>query len=310
MHPAFSVIFFTTASGAGYGLLALVGIAAPLGLLPHDQGFGALVMGLALGLITFGLLSSTAHLGRPERAWRAFSQWRTSWLSREGILSVATYIPALLFAAEWILSGRLSLIAGFNMAGLAAVTIYCTAMIYSSLKPIPAWHNAWVPRSYAALGLMTGSLALNALTYLWGIAQPWLAVLAIVSTLAALFVKMRYWRFIDTTSGPSTAQTATGLKGKVRFLDGPHTEENYLLREMGYAIARKHSRRLRRIAVILGFVVPLVLTILGLVGSGTLAVLASVPAIFFSLLGVLVERWLFFAEAKHTVTLYYGATTA
>jgi DMSO reductase anchor subunit len=80
MHPAFSVIFFTTASGAGYGLLALLGILAPLGLVPADAGFGALALGLALVLITAGLLASSLHLGHPERAWRAFSQWRSSWL--------------------------------------------------------------------------------------------------------------------------------------------------------------------------------------------------------------------------------------
>jgi DMSO reductase anchor subunit len=28
------------------------------------------------------------------------------------------------------------------------------------------------------------------------------------------------------------------------------------------------------------------------------------------ILGVLIERWLFFAEAKHTVTLYYGQSRA
>ena len=309
MHPAFSVIFFTTASGAGYGLLALVGIAAPLGLLPQDKGFGTAVMSLALGLITVGLLSSTAHLGRPERAWRAFSQWRTSWLSREGVLSVATYLPALLFGAEWLVSGRLSPIVGFNMAGLAAITIYCTAMIYASLKPIPAWHNSRVPQVYAALALMTGSLSLNAMSHLWGDARPWVGALAAASTLLGLVIKMQYWRFIDATSGPSTAQTATGLKGTVTLLDGPHTEQNYLLREMGYVIARKHAKKLRQIAVVLGFIVPLALTILALIGGGRLAVFAAVPAALFSLLGVLVERWLFFAEAKHTVTLYYGAAT-
>ena len=94
MPPArsrLSVIFFTTASGAGYGLLALVGVLAPLGLVPSDGRFGAAALGLAFVLITAGLLSSTLHLGHPERAWRAFSQWRSSWLSREGVLSVATF---------------------------------------------------------------------------------------------------------------------------------------------------------------------------------------------------------------------------
>ena len=102
MHPAASVIFFTTASGAGYGLLFLLGLALPLGLIPADRWLGLVAMGLALGLIGLGLLSSTFHLGHPERAWRAFSQWRSSWLSREGVAAVATFLPAGLFAIGWV----------------------------------------------------------------------------------------------------------------------------------------------------------------------------------------------------------------
>src|SRR5215471_2934961 len=109
MHPALSVIVFTTVSGAGYGLLAWLGVWAMAGWLPADRGLAAASLALSLGAITIGLLSSTLHLGRPERSWRAFSQWRSSWLSREGVSSVATYVPAVLFAALWLMeaTGRL-----------------------------------------------------------------------------------------------------------------------------------------------------------------------------------------------------------
>jgi DMSO reductase anchor subunit len=315
MHPAFSVIFFTTASGAGYGLLALVALLAPFGLLPADSGFGLTALGLALTLISAGLLSSTAHLGRPERAWRAFSQWRSSWLSREGVLSVLTYVPALVFGFGWVFLGRLDDLyaaAALAAAVLAVVTVYCTAMIYASLKPIHQWRNAWVPRVYLALALMTGALWLNALTHLWGAATAWLGALALVATALGAWTKERYWTFIDTTSALSTPESATGLGhlGAVRFLEGPHTEANYLLTEMGYRIARKHAVKLRRIALALGFALPIALTLLALVISGAVAVLASLFAALSAMLGVLVERWLFFAEAKHTVTLYYGAPVA
>src|SRR5271163_1030965 len=105
MHPALSVILFTTASGAGYGLLMLLGLFGALGLLPATPGFGIVAFGLALGLISFGLLASTFHLGRPERAWRAFSQWRTSWLSREGVFSVLTFLPVAVFGIGWVFFG-------------------------------------------------------------------------------------------------------------------------------------------------------------------------------------------------------------
>ena len=106
MHPAYSIIFFTTASGAGYGMLALLGLLTVSGALPAERWLGLAGFILGLGLVTFGLLSSTFHLGHPERAWRAFSQWRSSWLSREGVLAVATYVPVLAFAFGWVVLER------------------------------------------------------------------------------------------------------------------------------------------------------------------------------------------------------------
>ena len=105
MHPAYSVILFTTASGAGYGLLFWLAVLSVFDDLPADLTLGLAGLGLAFALITVGLLSSTAHLGRPERAWRAFSQWRTSWLSREGVAAVATFVPFALFALGWLVLG-------------------------------------------------------------------------------------------------------------------------------------------------------------------------------------------------------------
>src|SRR5579859_2429092 len=105
MHPSGSVIWFTTLSGAGYGLLFLLGVLAGTPLLPDSRWFAFVALALGLGLVTAGLVASTLHLGHPERAWRAFSQWRSSWLSREGVSSVATYAPALLFALGWLVVG-------------------------------------------------------------------------------------------------------------------------------------------------------------------------------------------------------------
>src|SRR6056297_2261123 len=103
MHPAASIIFFTTASGAGYGLLALMGLFGAIGLLPADRWLGFVGLAAALALITAGLLSSTFHLGHPERAWRALSQWKTSWLSREGVMAIIAYLPAMVLFVGWVI---------------------------------------------------------------------------------------------------------------------------------------------------------------------------------------------------------------
>src|SRR5580704_9953743 len=106
MHPALSIVFFTTASGAGFALLLLLGLGAPLGLVPASASFGFAALAFGVVLAVAGLGSSAFHLGRPERAWRAFSQWRSSWLSREGVSSVITYMPAGLLALDWIFRGE------------------------------------------------------------------------------------------------------------------------------------------------------------------------------------------------------------
>ena len=312
MHPALSVIFFTTASGAGYGLLiwlvihaALTGDAQPL--------VGWIGFPFAFSLITAGLLSSTFHLGHPERVWRAMSQWRSSWLSREGLLAVLTYIPALLFASGWLLLGRNDgpwILAGAAAAGLALVTVYCTAMIYRCLKTIPRWHNRFTVPGYLAMAMATGGLWILPILALSGSDLQALAFPIVGFLLLSAMIKWRYWNVTDNTAPTETSGTATGLAnlGTVRLLEGPTTSETYVMREMGYRIGRKHALKLRRLAGFFGFVIPVAVlaTVIAMPGSGIMASgLVSLAAISGSV-GVIVERWLFFAEAKHVSTLYYG----
>jgi len=315
MHPALSVIVFTVFSGAGFGMLFMLGYGAATRLLPPDRLFGFGAFGLALALATVGLLSSTLHLGHPERAWRAMSQWRSSWLSREGLAAMFTYLPTAPFAVAWALFGANAGFFAFcgAIAGLLALaTVVCTAKIYASLKPIRQWHNNWVTPTYLVIALMTGALWINALLQLRGLSRPTVAIIACVAALAGMALKIGYWRFVDNAAARSTPGTATGLGalGRVRLLDAPHSQDNYLLREMGYRIARKHAWRLRRISLSFGFFVPFVLAGLTAAVTGKLAAGVAVAAAVSAMLGVLIERWLFFAEARHTVTLYYGAERA
>ena len=312
MHPALSIIFFTTSSGAGFALLALLGLGAPLGLLPEGAGFAFSALALAMALAVGGLGSSTLHLGRPERAWRAFSQWRSSWLSREGVFAVLTFLPTAVFGIGWVAFGAnrgLIGLCGIFAAGLAAATILCTGMIYASLKPIQQWHNRWVVPNYLALGLMSGCLVLDFLVRLWSADAGGIALLTVIVVLAAWWIKERYWRLIDTTSARSTAASATSLgsRGRVRALEAPHTEENYLLKEMGFRVARKHRTQLRRITRLAGFAVPVVSSFCALWLGGAIGGIIAGLGVASAALGLVVERWLFFAEAKHTVILYYGA---
>jgi len=311
MHPAFSVIFFTTASGAGFGALAWLGMLALCGALPPRLStLVALALGAALAVA--GLLSSLGHLGQPQRAWRAFSQWRSSWLSREGVFATLTFVPAV--ALAWLAFGATpptstSLrVAGSLLAVLALASVVCTAMIYASLKPIPAWRHPLVLPVYLAFALYSGGLLLAAVIALAGGSLPNLAGLAIAGgALLLCLLKWRTWRHADEPAALARNE-ALGLPHArpVHVFERPHTEANYLLKEMGYVLARKHARQLRLIAVLLFALVPALLALpLWLLphfdGGGALLALALLS----TLAGAAVERWLFFAEAKHLVTLYY-----
>ena len=313
MHPAYSVIFFTSASGGGYMLLALLGILGAVGFLPPDPVLGWVAFGVAFAMVTAGLLSSTVHLGQPKRAWRAFSQWRSSWLSREGVLSVATYVPAALFGILWIFFGRASSILGVLTLIAAVATVSATAMIYASLKPIQRWSNGFVLPNYLLLGFATGALWLALIGNLVFPATAFVLIgcawLAAIGLGLAAIGKLLYWRFIDNTEGKATPESATGLGaiGTVRLFAAPHTEENYLLKEMGYKVARKHAEKLRLLALAFGFTLPAMLVFLALLAPGWPAILFLILATLGNAAGTLTERWLFFAEARHTVMLYYGA---
>jgi DMSO reductase anchor subunit len=310
MNPAFSVIFFTTASGAGYGLLIWLALWSALGRLEPGWGVGLWGWVLALVLISAGLMSSTFHLGHPERSWRAITQWRSSWLSREGVLAILTYAPAILFGyglyAGDLVPG-LTVWSGLVAAALALLTVYCTGMIYASLKPIPRWHNAWVPPGYLIFALATGAVLLNAILAVGDLPIDQSAWLAAVGLVAAWLLKLGYWRFIDQSKSTSTSGTATGLSeyGEVRLLESPNTSENYLQKEMGYQIARKHAGKLRRLSLI-GCFAAISLAMASLQFDGLAATTWAVLAVALTAIAVLTERWLFFAEAQHAVTLYYG----
>lgn len=309
MHPAYSVIFFTTASGAGYGLLTLMGGLNAAGLLPSDKWFGLTGLILSLGLITLGLLSSTFHLGHPERAWRALTQWRTSWLSREGVIAILTYAPAGLFALGWIFLEQTSgifMVMGVLAAIGAIITIYCTSMIYASLNSIPAWTHSLVPPLYLVLGLATGGLMLDALLHIFGAPVTGMSVIALLALAIALLLKLQYWKAIDAAQPETDLASATGLGdiGTIRVLDKPHTSENYLQKEMGFRVARKHAEKLRRIAIVALFILPMILVALTLLVP-SLAVATTTLAVAAAGIGVVTERWLFFAEAKHVVMTYY-----
>ncbi len=304
MHPAYSVIFFTVSSGAGLGLLAFMGLG-PFAVEDASTAFLLTAFGLGFAMAVGGLLSSTFHLGRPERAWRAMSQWRSSWLSREGVCAIATLIVAAIFAGLWLFFGLSSAFLGMVTTIFAMGTVWATGMIYLQIKAVDLWHRWLTPVCYLLFSLAGGMTLFIFIHALFtGKAGPELSSMAMVMLLIAWAVKMFWW--MGANRAPtSTTESATGLGylGKVRLLEKPHTGSNYLLRELGFQIGRKHAQKLRMIAVVLGAVVPILLILLAI--PAPMDVLWLGLAVVSHLAGMLVERWLFFAEARHAVMNYY-----
>jgi DMSO reductase anchor subunit len=304
MKPAPSVIIFTTASGAGCGLLVATGTHVATGLLPGGASVALQSTTLAIVLIIIGLVSSTRHLGHPERMFLALQRWRSSWLAREALAALATIVTAGLSIGTMTLAGHHGGLWVWSCAAaamLAAATLVCTAMIYSSLQAVPQWHDALVVPSYMLLSVMTGLLLLA----LFADSNVALRVSTAPAIVAALLTKTMYWRDINHLRPRSNTGTVTGLGrlGNVRMIDPPLTEDDFTIHQMNAGIAAGTAHRLRLVAVMLLYIFPLVLTLFPRVIGGFTSAIAAVASVAA---GFLLERWLFFAEARHTSMLARG----
>jgi DMSO reductase anchor subunit len=305
MKPAFSVIFLTTLIGAGQGLFLALFLAELL-LMPDPALSAFLVAGdlVVLGFCGLGLLASFFHLGRPERAWRTATMWRTSWLSREVIA-----LP--LFMAGVFLHG-VAHHQGIGPAGLiglltalASLALYvCTAMIYASIRFLQEWASPLTVANYLLLGLASGfTLA----TLLAGIAAPALvstyAQGAIAFTLAGLISRGLSLRRNARLKPKSTLQTAIGIKHpkivqkSQGFMGGAFNTREYF-----HGKTTTMLRSVKWCFLLLVFPLPLLLLTAGLT-TGALPMLVAAFAAQY--LGLLAERWFFFAQANHPQNLYY-----
>jgi DMSO reductase anchor subunit len=318
LKPAFSIVFFTVSSGAGLGLLACIALAdafAPESLSAQAQWRGAT---LGLTLVAAGLTSSVLHLARPQNAWRALSRVRSSWLSREAALAsilfpiAATYIGLIATGN----GGSWRSFSAWATCVLAWAVLFSTAMIYASLKPIRQWRTVWTPINYLLLGHWSGALLLATLMAAYGaVSRPFL-IACLLLGLVALAAKLAYWASIGegarSTRNAPTLERAIGVAAGVhgpgpmtvahaRLLDVGHSHGTFLTNEFGFDLARKHARLLRASTLALGFGGPLIWLVFG-APRWQLGLFAVACAI----IGLLAERWLFFADARHTVRLYHG----
>ena len=319
MHPAFSVIFLTTLIGAGQGLfLALFSgqTYSAVNLLPaQHSSFYIIGSLLAVALLIGGLMASFFHLGHPERAWRAASQWRTSWLSREVIvLPIAMGLVFLYGLFHWLnlevdlfgnqLPGQVTLIIG-ALASVAVFLLYlCTAMIYASIKFLQEWASALTVLNYILLGgasgftLATAIAAYNAPT-LVGFFGSW----AIILTVAGLITRIVSLYRNANLKAVSTVQTAIGIRhNRVQQRAMGMMGGSYNTREYFHGKTAAFLKSVKYIFLVLVFPVPVILLVAGMKADSVLLLLLAFAVQY---VGLLFERWFFFAQANHPQNLYY-----
>ena len=306
MNPAFSVLFLTTLIGAGQGLL----IALVLGqILSPDEGPAFFVLGslLALVLLGLGLLASFFHLANPQRAWRAATRWRTSWLSREVILLPAVCGCALLYGGAHLLGLiNLSLVLGV-LAVVASVALFvCTGMIYACVRFIRNWASSWTVINYLLMGLASGFTLAAAYAAVMGSGlRPLLVVCALILTLAAMAAKLYHLRLNAGGRDRSSLKTAIGVRHpQVNQISQGFMGQSFNTLEFAAPGGAETTKGLTLFFTLAAFAVPAGLLAVSLGGQGAVLL---VFAVLCQYVGLLAERWVFFASGNHVQSLYYQA---
>jgi DMSO reductase anchor subunit len=311
MNPAFSVIFLTTLIGAGQGLFLALWAAQLSGFgAPGTPGQGFLVAGgiTALVLTAAGLACSFFHLGRPERAWRTATMWRSSWLSRE-VIALPFFGAAVLGWTLAVATGHRAALPLGALAALAcAALFFCTAMVYASLRFLQEWASAYTLLNFTLLGLASGcTLALAmasqgapALVPAYGAAALGWTVLGWLSRGLSLRRNARL-------QPRSTLQSAIGIRHpQIRQRAMGFMGGSFNTREFFHGRSADWLRHVKWGFQLGAFALPIVLLLLGLAQGQGWALLLAVPV---QALGLLAERWFFFAQANHPQNLYYQAVS-
>ena len=322
MHPAFSVIFLTTLIGAGQGLfLALITgqSYAAVQLLPSQDSTSFYAYGSVIVMLFLigGLIASFFHLGRPERAWRAASQWRTSWLSREvivlPILMVLVFVYGVMHYFEWdtvLFTSKeganlsLTLVVG-AFGSLATFALFlCTGMIYACLKFLQEWHSPLTVINYLLLGTASGFVLATAfanysapdLMHFFGVWATIITLTAFVTRSASLIRNARI-------KGKSTIQTALGVRhNKIQQKSMGFMGGSVNTRDFFHHASLVLFKSMKWIFIVLTFIVPLIVLWYGIKNAET-GILLTVFVIQY--VGLIAERWFFFAQANHPQNLYY-----
>jgi DMSO reductase anchor subunit len=308
VNPAWSVVFFTVLAGCGQGLAVAIALAVLAGALAAQGTFLSAALALAIAMTVAGLVSSFLHLGRPLRAWRAAAMWRTSWLSREVIVLpafvgwLALWWMGLQVSTPWALRGFVLPVCAIL---LALALWLCTGMIYACIHFIREWAHPITLTIYLLTGLSSGLVLACGLAAFAAQQRllEFIAPLAFAATLAAGAVRVASLRRNARLVLRSTLQSATGIRAtRVHQISMGMSVGSFNTREFFHSVGEAWMRNVKSAALVAGFGLPLVAIVLAIASASAWPwALACVS----QLAGLLADRWLFFAQARHPQNLYY-----
>ena len=310
MHPAFSILFFTTLAGAAQGLLVALALAQIAGV-ATDGDLVLRAVGLGVALLLAGLAASFLHLGHKMRAWRAVLMWRTSWMSREVIVMPAYIALAALWWLVLYTGSDSALARALPWAVVigALVLWYCTAMIYACLRFIQEWAHWSTVANFILIGLASGGALACALAASAG-EGALLASLAPWTTLATLLAALSRWHSLRRNAAlrpVSTLQSATGISARKLVQKSMGMSAGaFNTREFFHGASQRAVRSVKGFFLLTLFVLP---TLLASLALGQDAAWPWVMAALLQAPGLIAERWFFFAQARHPQNLYYQAVS-
>ena len=307
MRPQFSIIFFTTLAGMAQGLLffiALLNIEAPILSAPF---LAILALPVSFILLTLGLVASFFHLGHPERAWRAAMMWRTSWLSRE-VLALPTVMLLTAMTFLFVISG---LVPAWLWAALLISILalwICTAKIYQCIRFIQEWSHPSTLSNFILLGLTSGGLLLEFLLMLWNeqgapLGMSMISGANFILLFLALNLKLWIWRRNQKLKPKSNLASATGIKGNnIRQTSMGFMGGSFNTREFFHHQTDRVISNIRKIILLMTYIGPMILLAFSM---NSPSIIQIAIALVMHYIGLLAERWMFFAEANHPQNLYY-----
>jgi sulfite dehydrogenase (quinone) subunit SoeC len=194
---------------------------------------------------------------------------------------------------------------------LSIALFVCTGMIYACLRFLAEWHTPLTPLNYTLLGSASGLTLAAALAAV--VAPPRAALLAgwaIVFTALAAAGRIASLLRNARLKPRSTVQTAIGVKHptvvqrSMGFMGG-----SFNTREFFHGAGVRWLRAVKPGFIVLAFVLPLILLIVARTDAADNAAAVLATAFAVQYLGLLAERWFFFAEARHPQNLYYQAVS-